>query len=184
MVTGARGPWVSDAVWEQVAGQGEPGREERRAFRVGVGAVLVTLLGAVLLWGSGLASPVLDPGNSSGGSSNPTTRTVVYEFDLGNRGLMPATVVGASTAVPGVTVVATPGRFRLAPGESQHLRLTVTVHDCAAATQSVTAQLFDDPPVDITVSRPWGDVTGHVQPPGGSWLEDLLPSACGLAPTG
>ncbi|GAB3449768.1 hypothetical protein GCM10027517_36390 [Phycicoccus ginsengisoli] len=177
---------VSDEVWEQIAQQGHPGAAERRVFRRSVAGVLAVLLGAVLVWGSGLFAPVLASGDGSAGSFDPATHTATYEFDLTNRGILPATVVGAATDVPGVTLTSTsPARSRLSPGASVHVRLALEVRDCARAVDAVTARdSFEGPPIEVRVARPWGTVVGRVHSPGGSLLADLVPGACGVDPTG
>jgi hypothetical protein len=186
MVEGTTGERVGDEVWEQIAHRAQPGPEERRMFRRSAAGVLVALLCGVALWASGLFSPVLSHGDSSGGSADSSARTATYEFDLANHGILPATVVGSGADVPGLRVVSTsPARVRLAPGASAHLRLALEVEDCPSALRAVaTRDSFDGPPIEVRVSRPWGTVVGRVHSPGGSWLADLLPLACGVEPAG
>lgn len=177
---------VDDDVWERIARQGEPSPQERKVFRRSVAGVLATMVGAVLLWVSGLVSPELAHGDSSGGSWDPSTRTGTYEFDLANRGILPATVLGASTRLPGVAVVMTsPAPVRLGPGARTHVRLSFRVPDCAIAIRALADRTdLDGPPIEVRVSRPWGTAVGQVRAPGGGWLADLVPGACGVDPAG
>lgn len=183
MSVGDTREWVTDEVWDRLAGQGQPDRGERTVFRRSLVGVLVALLGAVLLWASGLVTPELAHGDSSGGSWDAAAHTGTYEFDLRNRGILPATVVGASTSVPGVVIRATsPARVSLAPGASVHVRLSFRVEDCTAAVFAATEGPSSAQGIDIRVARPWGVVPARVDPPGVTWFSDLVPGACGVEP--
>src|SRR2546423_3242513 len=154
--------WVSDEVWAALDPKAGAIRgAELKRLAVGAVLLVVVLVGAALLWVSGLVHSRLAWSYAEGYGAQ--TRDRIFATDVGilNNGWTDVRITGVGQDGPGLKLIDVSDRpnistdagrkppFTLHPGQTAVVSLSYQVTDCAA----VPSGAFDVP---VRVERPWG----------------------------
>jgi hypothetical protein len=172
--------WVSTEVWQEISAAADSiDRRERNVLRRTAIGITVLIALAVLGWWAGLLVPRLAT-DGGAGQADTTTRAVLFEATLVNRGLVPVTIDSVSVDAPGITGArTTPAPLRLGPGSSAPLRLQLTVSDCARSVAALRTT-EEGLRVEVEAKRVWGTVGARLDDNVGSGVKDLVYLACGV----